>query len=122
MSAPQLTLMVAAVMLRAQSEAAKTAALPTSSSVAPRPSSVCPSISATIPSRPSKPSGSDSGHSSALQGDDADPVRSQLDGELAPDRLDRVEGDLRPAEVVVAQRRAAVARPAEGEDYARAPG
>jgi hypothetical protein len=40
---------------------------------------------------------------------------------LAPDCLDRVEGDLRPAEVVVARRTAAVAGAAEGEDHARAP-
>src|SRR5918996_1290355 len=49
------------------------------------------------------------GHPSARERDDAYSVRAQLDGELPPDRLDRVEGDLRPAQVVVAQRAAAVA-------------
>src|ERR687898_3323907 len=43
------------------------------------------------------------GHPSARERDDAYSVRAQLDGELPPDRLDRVEGDLRPAQVVVAQ-------------------
>jgi hypothetical protein len=47
-------LTIAAVTLRAQSEAAKTAALPTSSSVAARPSRVCPSILSTIRCRPSR--------------------------------------------------------------------
>ena len=118
---PQLTLTIAAVMLRAQSEAAKTAALPTSSSVAARPSSVCPSIMSTISSRPSKPSGSVSGTPPLASVTTRIPCAPELDGELAPHRLDRVEGDLRPSQVVVARGAAAVARAAEGEDHARAP-
>jgi hypothetical protein len=49
-------------------------------------------------------------------------VRAQLNGELPPDRLDRVEGNLRPSQVVVAHRTAALAGPTEGEDHAGAPG
>jgi hypothetical protein len=51
-----------------------------------------------------EPLGERLGDPAAHQGDDAHPGLCELDGELAAQRLDRVEGDLRPAEVVVAQR------------------
>src|SRR5262249_34362787 len=44
------------------------------------------------------------GHTAAGKGDEPDPVPSKLDRELAPHRLDRVEGDLCPAQVIVAYR------------------
>ncbi len=52
-------LTVAAVMVRARSEATKAATLPTSSSVAARPSIVSFSVASTIASRPPKLSGID---------------------------------------------------------------
>src|ERR687896_1931593 len=61
-------------------------------------------------------------HPPARERDHADSVRAELDGELPPHRLDRVEGDLGPAQVVVAARGAPVAGATEGQDYARAPG
>src|SRR5262249_53515904 len=50
------------------------------------------------------------------------PCRPSSTESRRPHRLDRVEGDLCPAQVVVAHRPAAVAGAAEGEDHAGAPG
>ena len=46
-----------------------------------------------------------------------DPMRAGLDRELAAEGLDRVEGDLGAAQVVVALGPAAIAGSAEGEDH-----
>jgi hypothetical protein len=54
------------------------------------------------------------GHRSDCEREDTDSKRSELDGELPRDCLDRVEGDVRSSQVVVARRAAAVAGPTEG--------
>ncbi len=58
--APQVMLRAVAVMVRARSEAAKAATLPTSSRVAARFSIVRRSVASIMASRPSKSSGSES--------------------------------------------------------------
>jgi hypothetical protein len=73
-------LTVAAVMVRAWSEATKAATLPTSSSVAARPSIVIFSISPTILSRPLTLSGIVSGTPPVRRGHGTHAVRSKLAG------------------------------------------